>query len=176
MRIRQEQEPDYPEIYQMVQTAFATAKVKDGDEQDFVNTLRSGQDYIAELALIAEHRGAIVGHIMLTTTRVEGQNGNYTALLLAPLAVLLEHRNKGLGTQLVTKAMELARAQGFGAVFLAGDPQYYGRFGFVPVARFGLHCPPGIPEALHDCIMGCELTPGALHGVRGTVILGGHGQ
>ena len=53
MRIRRDKS-------RMVQTAFATAKVKDGDEQDFVNTLRAGQEE------------GIVGHGTLTTMQKRG--------------------------------------------------------------------------------------------------------
>ena len=40
MTIRPAQAGDYSQIYSLVQTAFATAKVSDGTEQDFVLELR----------------------------------------------------------------------------------------------------------------------------------------
>lgn len=176
MLIRQEQPEDYDAIYQMIKTAFETAKVKDGDEQDFANRLRAGNKYIRELALVAEENGAIVGHIMLTRSTVRNEEQgeqDFTAVLLAPLAVALEYRNKGVGGQLVRAAMNLARSMGYTAVFIAGDPAYYGRFGFVPTRGYGIRCTLDVPEEFTDCIMVAELTPNALQGVSGLVDFNG---
>jgi putative acetyltransferase len=41
MIIREEQPQEYRAIYELVKTAFKTARVSDGKEQDFVNRLRS---------------------------------------------------------------------------------------------------------------------------------------
>lgn len=170
MRIRQEQPSDYDAIYTMVKTAFESAKVKDGDEQDFVNRLRAGNKYIRELALIAEEDDNIVGHIMLTKTSVKQESSqSFTALLLAPLCVALEYRSHGIGAQLVHTALNMGREMGYTAVFIAGDPAYYGRFGFTPTKNYGIRCTLDIPEEMTDCIMLCELTPKALHGVSGMV-------
>lgn len=178
MFIRQEQPEDHNAIYQMIKTAFETAKVKDGDEQDFANRLRAGNKYIHELALVAEENGSIVGHIMLTRTAVlheqqrdqqEQGEQNFAAVLLAPLAVDLKYRNKGVGGQLVTTALNLARNMGYTAVFIAGDPAYYGRFGFVSTRGYNIRCTLDVPEAFIDCIMVCELVPNALHGISGLV-------
>ena len=54
MTIRPAQAGDYSEIYSLVQTAFATAKVSDGTEQDFVLELRRRDTYCPELELVAE--------------------------------------------------------------------------------------------------------------------------
>jgi predicted N-acetyltransferase YhbS len=171
MNIRQENRNDYDTIYQLVRTAFETAKVKDGHEQDFVNSLRDSSKYIPELALVAEEDGSIIGHIMLSRTCVENETGKFEALHLAPVSVVLEHRNQGVGSKLIQTAMKLATDMGFQAVFLAGDPAYYRRFGFVPTIRYGIKYSAEIPEELVDHIMVCELAPNALDGVYGKVEL-----
>ena len=171
MNIRQENKNDYHNIYQLVQTAFETAKVKDGHEQDLANNLRNSNKYIPQLALVAEEEGNIIGHIMLTKTYVENETGKFEALLLAPVSVVLEHRNQGVGSKLIQTDMKLAADMGFQAVFLAGDPAYYHRFGFVPTIQYGIKCSIEIPEELFDNIMVCELTPNALDGVYGSVEL-----
>ena len=63
MTIRQAKPEDFDAIYSLVKTAFQTAKVSDGDEQDFVLKLRKGH-YIPELELVAEEDGVLIGHIM----------------------------------------------------------------------------------------------------------------
>lgn len=43
-----------------------------------------------------------------------------------------EYRGRGIMRELVIQALDRARAMGYGAVFLGGDPKLYGRFGFEP--------------------------------------------
>ncbi len=171
MIIRQEKVNDYQTIYKLVKTAFETAKVKDGNEQDFVNVLRNSDKYIPELALVAEKDNQIIGHIMLTKTYVENGSCKFEALLLAPVSVMLEYRKQGIGTNLIRTSMEIARDMGFKAIFLAGDPMYYHRFGFVPTMQFNIKCSLEIPEDLYENIMACELVPQGLDGVSGVVKL-----
>ena len=66
MTIRPAQAGDHSEIYSLVQTAFATAKVSDGTEQGFVLELRRRDTYRPELELVAEENGQLIGHILLT--------------------------------------------------------------------------------------------------------------
>ena len=70
MIIRQEKPSEFQEIFDLVKVAFKTAKVSNGNEQDYVNKLRASGNYIAELALIAEEDEKLVAHIMLTKTYV----------------------------------------------------------------------------------------------------------
>lgn len=75
--IRQETEQDHPAIYDLIRTAFETAKVSDGDEQDFAVNLRNNSKlYIPELALVAEEGGKLIGHIMLTNTYITQPDGS----------------------------------------------------------------------------------------------------
>lgn len=95
IEIRPEREEEFEIIYKLIQTAFETADVKDGTEQDYANKLRAGIGYLPKLALVAEKEGKLIGHIMLTKTSVQQNNGeNIETLLIAPLSVLLEYRNQ----------------------------------------------------------------------------------
>ena len=165
MIIRQENPSEFQEIYDLVKVAFQTAKVADGNEQDYVNKLREGSNYIPELALVAEADGRIVGHIMLTKTYITAVDSKFEELLLAPLSVALEYRNRGVGSKLVLESFELAKKLGYKAVFVVGDPAYYGRFGFKSIALFGIKHDPPIPGPY---VMAYELKPGALSDVTGT--------
>lgn len=167
MHIRPETPAEFPALYAFTQTVFSTAKVSDGAEQDFVNKLRAGQNYIPQLALVAEEDGKIVGHIMLTRTQLALEDGGEkTVLMLAPLSVDIAKRGQGVGAQLTREAFNRARELGYDACVLIGDPAYYGRFGFVEFARFGLTCKQDIPAPYAQA---CELQPGALAGLRGTI-------
>jgi putative acetyltransferase len=168
MILRQEREDEFDQIYELVRVAFQTAKVSDGTEQDFVNRLRAGGNYIPKLALVVEEDGKLIGHIMLTKTYVQSDGKQHEALLLAPISVVLEYRTMGVGTMLINESFRLARTMGYEAVFLVGDPAYYRRFGFRSTADFGITDTHGIPE---EYVMVCELAEGALEGISGTVCL-----
>lgn len=165
--IRQETAKDWDEIYPLIRTAFRTANVKDGDEQDFAVGLRNSERYIPELALVAEQDGKLIGHIMLTKTYVNQPDGSrFEALLLAPVSVLLEYRDLGVGSALIEESCRIAKDMGYKAVFLVGDPNYYSRFGFVRTSSFGIRPTNEIPE---QYVQVRELIPGALEMVRGNV-------
>lgn len=165
MIIRPERREEFPLIHELVKVAFKTAKVSNGDEQNFVDRLRGGEGYIPELALVAEEDGKLIGHIMLTRAHVVNGDNRYESLLLAPISVVLEHRGRGVGSALIRKSFELAVGMGFTSVLLVGDPAYYHRFGFRQAAGFGIKPTASIPE---QYVLACELIPNALRGVSGT--------
>ncbi len=166
--IRQEQPSDFRSVYELVKIAFQTAKVSDGNEQNFVNKLRASLNYIPELELVAEEDSKLVGHIMLTKTYVTMGNSKFDALLLAPLSVALEYRRRGIGSKLVSESFRLAKNLGHGIVFVVGNPAFYSRCGFTSSALFGIKHVPAIPDQF---VMVHELFAGALSGITGIVTL-----
>jgi putative acetyltransferase len=166
LKIRPEKPSEYRFIFDLVKAAFETAKVSNGDEQNYVDRLRSGDCYVPELALVAEEQGRVIGHVMFTKTYVLTGTERVEALLIAPLSVELAHRNRGVGSKLVTEGFKVAKQLGFNSVFVVGDPAYYSRFGFRSSARFHIKHVPEIPEPY---VMAIELTPNALAGLSGTV-------
>ncbi len=163
--IRQEKPDEFNQIYNLVKVAFQTAKVSNGKEQDFVNQLRSSPNYIPELALIAEENRKLIGHIMLTKNCIKNDDCKIETLLLAPICVAFEYRDKGVGSRLINRSFELARGLGYKSVVLVGDPAYYKRFGFKKSADLGIRYAHDIPE---EYVLACELVPDALNGIRGT--------
>ena len=166
MLIRAERPADFPAIYALVQTAFQTANVSNGDEQNFVNRLRASDNYLPELALVAEAEGRLLGHIMLTRTFLTTPQGQFPLLLLGPVAVVLEHRNQGIGTALIETVCQRARAFGRQAVILVDNPDFYRRFDFRPAVDFGIRNTNTIPDPF---VLVRELVPGALANLRGTI-------
>lgn len=162
MLIRPETPADYPAVYAFVQTAFETAKVSNGQEQEFVNTLRQSPRYLPELALVGEDSGRLEAYIMLTRLLLAKPH-KVNGLLLAPLAVEEKSRRHGLGAQIVRAALQKAKRQGYHAVCLVGDPAYYGRFGFTRLDSLGAACNRQIPAAY---ALGLEFNPGVLSGAE----------
>ena len=166
MIIRKETEKEFNQIYDLVKVAFQTAKVSNGKEQDFATELRGSGNYIPELALVAEEDGKLIGHIMLTKTYITTGDSKFEALLIAPISVLLEYRNKGVGSELINESFRLAKKLGYTVVVLVGDPAYYHRFGFRSAVNFGIKHTPEIPD---EYVMACELVPNVLNGFSGKI-------
>lgn len=166
--IRQFRESDKDEVYNLIRTAFETAKVRDGDEQDFAVGLRTRSTYIPELEFIGEIDNKPVAHIMLTKTSIiQPDNKKVQILLLAPLSVLLEYRSKGIGAAMVSKGFDQARKLGYKAIILCGDPTYYERLGFRSISAFEFRNGTSIPNQF---VLVYELVPDALKNVGGTIV------
>ena len=103
--------------------AFPTAL-----EADLVEQLERDGD--AEISLVAEAEGRIVGHVLLSRMNVQGDGHHWRALGLGPVAVLPERQNQGIGSAVIRAALRRAEAKGAELVFLVGEPDYYRRFGF----------------------------------------------
>ena len=112
-------------------------------EAQLVAALASGG--YNRISLVAEGQGQIVGHVLLTELRLDApslpaNSPALGALALAPLAVLPSHQRQGVGSALVRAALDEAREQGWRLVFVLGDPEYYGRFGFTAERAAPFQC------------------------------------
>ena len=170
MLIRKETPRDYEAIKELVKDAFKNSQITDGDEHNFVDYRRRSGKYINDLSLVAEEKNKLVGYIMISETHVECQGNNYLMLYLFPLAVDKNFRKENIGGRLVKYSLSKAKDMGYKAVFLAGNENYYKRFGFVPTCEHGIECNMKISEELKKNIMVYELYPNALKGITGTVI------
>jgi len=168
MIIREESPAEYPLIYDFVREAFKTARVSNGEEQDFVRKLQTSDRYIPSLSLVAVENGRIIGHVMLSKIQIKSKERPFESLLLAPLSVAGTHRNQGVGSSLVKTAFETAKWMGYTSVLIVGNPAYYSRFGFRSAKSFGITSAESLPE---NVFMACELVPDSLKGVSGTVDL-----
>lgn len=158
LKIRRETATDHDAIRRVNELAFERP-----DEARLVGMLREAATPF--LSIVADDDGAIVGHICFTPVTVEREDGGTAHILgLAPMAVLPDRQNQGIGSQLVRAGLDACRAFGFGAVVVLGHPDYYPRFGFEPAARRGLRSEYDVPEPV---FMVAELVPGAADGLRG---------
>src|SRR5262245_2072350 len=119
------------------------------------------------LAFVAVERGRVVGTVRLWHVWA---GPSCPALLLGPLAVDPDCRNRGIGSMLVRHAIAAARRLGHGAVLLVGDAPFYGRFGFAAHKTAALWMP-GRYEPHR--LLAHELVPGALDGARGLISAAG---
>jgi len=161
MIIRQETPSDYAEVYRLVKISFATNADDDGTVPDYLNDLREKETFIPELSLVAEIEGKLVGQIMLYKT-------TFGELLLSPISVHPDYFRRGIARAMVEEALRIAKGMGFRAVFLCGNPEIYGRLGFVPTYKYNIFHKNDESKTA-EWSMVRELYDGALNGVSGII-------
>lgn len=165
--IRQERKEDFRSIRDLIRSAFEQVAESDHREHLLVDRLRLSNSYLPALSLVAETiEGKILGHILLSTAELIGQEQTTTILALAPLSIHPLYQRKGLGGLLIREAHQRAQRLGYPAIVVLGDPNYYTRFGYQEASAFGLHFPFDVPKRY---CMAIELQPNRLKGLVGEV-------
>ena len=112
--------------WQAIETLYPRA-FPDEDLVPLVQDLLENPDAILSLVATADSR--VAGHVIFTRCGVTGADAD--AALLAPLAVDQPYQRKGVGSLLVRAGLRQLQDSGVSVVCVLGDPNYYGRFGFV---------------------------------------------
>jgi putative acetyltransferase len=133
--IRPEREDDHDAVRRVVADAFAG----EPEVVDLVDALRRSRQLRA--SLVAEVDDEVVGHVMLSRGWLDAEERLVDVLVLSPLAVAPAHQGRGVGSELVAAAVTTAAGLGAPALFLEGDPGYYGRLGFEAGALHGFEAP-----------------------------------
>jgi putative acetyltransferase len=115
-------EPEAPNHHSSVRKLLVAA-FPSSAEADLVDQLRRDDD--ATISLVAPENGRVIGHVMFSR-----MDAPFPSLGLAPVAVPPGRRRQGVAAALIKEGLRRAKAQGWEAVFVVGDPAYYQRFGF----------------------------------------------
>lgn len=168
--IRPEKPSEYEKVNKVIYDAFT---VQHGVEigrfmmEHFIEE-RKKATFISELSLVAElEEGIIIGEVALHETDIITDNGKITQLVLSQSAVLPEYRMQGIMRMLVEFVLNKAKAMGYGAVFLGGNPKLYARYGFEPSVKYGIYHKDREKWG-DEGYMVCILKEGVLDGVTGT--------
>lgn len=156
--IRNERSTDIAARERLLDAALGPARFAKPSER-----VREGRFAAEGLSFAALDNGRLVGTVRLWN--VSAGLGR-PALLLGPLAVAEEARNRGIGTMLMQRALREARRLGHRSILLVGDAPYYGRFGFSAEKTGALRLPGAYEQ---HRLLGLELKRGALDGTRGLV-------
>ena len=158
MTIRHERLADVAPREALLDEAFGDGRLRKSSQR-----LRDGRLPAEGLAFVATEAGRLVGTARLWDVACGGK----PALLLGPVAVACDRQSEGIGTALIARAIDVARARGHAAIVLVGDAPYYGRFGFT-AEKTGALFMPG-PFERHR-LLALELVPGALDGAAGVIV------
>ena len=136
------------------------------EEANFVNEIRSSENFIPALSLVAIKGEEVVGHILFSRITVKTANEEIPILALAPMAVKPAFQNQGIGSRLVEEGLEMCRNTEYPLVVVLGHSQFYPRFGFSPARPKGIEPPFDVRD---EVFMVIELKSGALEKIRGKV-------
>ncbi|MBN1546895.1 MAG: N-acetyltransferase [Syntrophaceae bacterium] len=158
IEIREEKPEDIPAIRTVNERAFEQPA-----EANVVDKLREVCPGI--LSLVAVQGGKVVGHILFSPAVIEGDGVSIKGMGLAPVAVLPEFQNSGIGSELSREGLRILREQGFPFVIVLGHPDYYPRLGFERASHYGISSQwEGIPD---EAFMILILDRKAMGGVSG---------
>ncbi len=156
--LRQERPADVEAREALLDQAFGDTRYRKTSQR-----LREGRLPAEGLAFVAADGKRVVGTARLWNIACGSRQ---PVLLLGPVAVAVDCRNRGIGAALVRRALREARRLGHGAVILVGDAPYYSRFGFAAEKAASLKLPG--PFERHR-LLALELIPSALDGAGGLV-------
>jgi len=157
VKVLPEVSKDFHSIKLLLEDAFDRKQ-----EARLVEALRNAGRLAGFVAL---DLGAVAGYAAYSPVELES-SVSVGALGLGPVAVQRARRKKGVGSALIAASLDSCRDSGHEAVFVLGEPAYYGRFGFRPAGERGLSCEYDVPK---EFFLALELVPGALSAARGVV-------
>ena len=182
--LRRELKSDRKAVEQVIYRAFRdappTGAADDGMEALLAHKLRASPAFMPQLDYVAIYKGAIIGSIMYTRSKIVGGSvvggvsgsdkscGDWETLTFGPVAVLPKYQRQGVGGALIRKTLGIARELGYRAVLIYGHESYYPRFGFKPASEYGVMTADG---ANFPAFMALPLYDGALDEVHGRLIV-----
>ncbi len=98
------------------------------EEADLVDALRDSGDLL--LSLVARIDGKVVGHVAFSRLIVDTADGPVGGVALAPVGVLPDYQDEGVGSHLIRTGLDMLADQAEQVVLVVGNPAYYNRFGF----------------------------------------------
>lgn len=90
-------------------------------------------------AFTAWEKGELLGGIFFTRLTYEADSR--IVFMMAPVAVATERQGEGVGQRLITHGLDTLRKYGVNIAVTYGDPSFYSRVGFKPVAEAELPAP-----------------------------------
>jgi putative acetyltransferase len=158
LTIRPETPEDIPFIDHVHEQAFPR-----DNEARLVDLLRAANK--ASVSLVALTDDQIVGHVLFSPVTFVPEQPTVRGLGLAPVAVLPEFQNQGIGGKLILEGLRVCKQNGYDLSVVLGSPRYYSRFGFSRAGDYGLDNEYGAS----DDFMAMEFRAGVLGTVKGLV-------
>jgi len=161
MIIRKALHSDLDNVLSVERAAFGSE-----EEANLVGELVVDSSAKPMVSLLAFQENRAVGHILFTKARLEPKS-TLSISILAPLAVVPNAQNQGIGGKLINSGLQALSKSGVDLVFVLGHPTYYPRYGFKPANNLGFEAPYPVHA---EAWMVRALRSGATGTFRGKVI------
>lgn len=136
VEIKREKPKNKAEVRQLLEICFEGEPVA-----DVVEELRQLRDFESKLARVATINEQIIGYILLSPAQIMYKDKQIDTLLVSPVAVLPAYQDLGVGGELMRNARVKAKEMGYHYVIALGNQSYFERFGYRPIANYGLLSP-----------------------------------
>lgn len=137
--------------------------------RSLVEEIRSKRFYLPQLDLVmVNEHDRVIGYAMFSRFHLEGRY-EHQLLLLSPVAVKTELQRQHISKELIEAGFEKAKAMGYEAVLVEGNPRNYQPRGFETSYPHGIVAGPNLHLPAVECLMVKELVSGALKNIKGTV-------
>lgn len=154
IEIREERREDYQAIRDVNNQAFNQPQ-----EGMIIEKIRESGVEILSLVAIIDNK--IVGHIFFSPVRMEEQATLKDGMGLAPMAVLPDYQQQGIGSKLIKEGIQRLKLKSVPYIIVLGHKDYYPKFGFETASKYGLKCQwDGVPdEAFMVMILDDKMRP-----------------
>ena len=159
------------ESLELVEKVFTDSEGKEEGKlvRTLVEEIRSKRFYLPKLELVmVDEHDQVMGYVMFSKFHLEGKYEDQL-LLLSPVAVKTELQRQHISKELIEAGFEKAKAMGYKAVIVEGNPRNYNPRGFVTSFDHGIVAGPKIHLPAVECLMVRELVSGALEHIKGIV-------
>jgi len=158
IEIREEEQKDYDSVRILNDLAFGQSA-----EGHIVDKLRKACKQTISLVAVSGEK--IVGHIFFSPAAITHNEAHIIGMGLAPMAVLPEFQNQGIGSLLVKEGLRRIKETDCPFIIVLGHEHYYPRFGFERASIFGLKAQwEDVPD---EAFMVMVLNKTAMAGVSG---------
>ena len=144
INIRNEEPKDYRRVEEVAREAFWNLYFPGCHEHFVIHKMRNHKDFIKDLAFVIEVDNQIAGGIFYTQSKIVSEgNKEYKTISFGPVFISPEFHRKGLGKELITHSIKLAKEMGYRAILTLGYPYHYEPYGFLGGKKYNISMPDG---------------------------------
>jgi len=159
VQIKREKAKDIEEVDLLYKIAFEQETLS-----ELIVGFRNSSQFIPELARVARISDQIIGVIMYSHGEIVKGRKNIPTIIITSLAILPAYQKLGISAELVKNSFQKARDLGYKSVLVAGDDDYFQKFGFKKASDFDITNKMDIPD---ENFMAMELVPDSLSNASG---------
>lgn len=168
INIRNEESKDYRSVEKIAREAFWNLYFPGCHEHYVVHKMRNHPDFIKDLAFVIEVEGKIVGGIFYTHSKIASEdNQEYSTISFGPVFISPEFHRRGLGRELITHSIKVAKEMGYRAILTLGYPYHYEPYGFMSGKKYKISMEDG---KFYKGLLVLPLYEGALDNISGYAV------